>query len=335
MDTQTYQTLYLQGLPYFSEEVTLVQEALQRKQCVAFCSAYKMGDRRFLDYLYSIFQHSGEYDVYYDHDDSFTAQTLDLVQKKESTRQKLLLVPWYFRKEKSFTSAFTRYMRNKSNTFLSLIILEASYFDTPEKVFSHTSTPVEVILTRKPLSKENSKHLLDVREQLYGKKLPPGARKTILSLTNGHIGLTKRLFLLAQQKHPLTIPKLLHEPTIRAELLQLELEYRTLSRMTTERIGLTTENGVITIPLLKAFVKSLAQPTLDQLSPLYQELLELFLQQPGKFLSKEAIHAHLNQQKPYSLWAVYKTMSRFGKAIQEKYMLRTISGKGYKLISAT
>lgn len=327
-----YLAQYERGLPYFDSDLSTLCSAIEKKQCVVLCSAYKMGDRRFLDYLYHHISHEDHLDVYYDKENLFTASTLEKIQEKTTTRTKVVLLPWYFRKPTTFTRAFLQLMRDRRATFISVIIMEPSFFDAPEKFFPDTNLPMQVVLARKPLDKENTLSLLHIRENLADTHIAPETLSQVYALSGGHIGLTKRLFTLATQGERLKLPALLFDPALRATLLNLELQYRTLSKETCKKIGLLTQEEGIAIPLLRAFVQSITEELSDTLTPLQQKLLELFLSRNGELVTKEEVHEIMDPEREYSLWAVYKSIARFSKAVEKQYVVKNVSGKGYVLV---
>lgn len=332
MDKQEYAQIYDRGLPYFDTEHELVVASLMQKQCVALCSAYKMGDRRFIDYLYHTIAHDDRFDVYYDKENTFTPTTLEKIQRTVTKRIKVVLLPWYFRMSPDFQQSYLSIMRNKNNSFVSIIVLEPSFLDHPELLFPNTNTPMERILTRLPLDKTRTGQLLDIRCQLAGLTLSETQRARITNLSGGHIGLIKRLFNLAIQGSDLTKQVTLEDPAIKADLLNLELQYRTLTQATNKRIGILKDDLSVAIPLLRYFIDSITTSLTDTLSPLYQQLLTLFLSKNGGIVTKDEIHQIMNQEQEYSLWAVYKNISRFAKSIEKKYLIKNISGKGYLLV---
>ncbi|MCC7304093.1 helix-turn-helix domain-containing protein [bacterium] len=323
---------YTKGLLYFQNDLDLVVSTLEKRKCVVLCSAYKMGDRRFVDYLNFTIEHDDRFDVYYDKENTYTQELLELIQQRVTSRIKVLLLPWYFRMSDAFKELFTSLMKDRKNTFISVIILEPEFFERPERVFATTNIPMEVILTRKPLDKDAAGQLLETRCGLEKVTLTDQQKEKIISLSGGHIGLLKRVFNLAIQGKTLTPTEVLSDPAIKADLLNLELQYRTLSQATCKKIGLLRDDNSVAVPLLRYFLNSIQQNLSDTLSPLYQKLLTLFLEKEGEIVTKEEIHALMNEEQEYSLWAVYKNISRFAKAIQKKYAIKNVSGKGYMLL---
>lgn len=327
-----YSDLYTQGLPYFADDLAKVLHALEHRQCVTLCSAYKMGDRRFVDYLNSILQQSGRHTVHYDADYTFTIEDLSALQSSSINKQKVVLLPWFWRMNKSFLREYTNIMRDKKHAFTSVIVLEPEFLDHPERLFPDTNVPLEVIITRKPLQKIAVEQLLDARSSLANAALSASQREKISKLSGGHIGLVKRLFNLAIQQQLTTPESALQDPAIKTDLLNLEHQYRTLSKETCMAIGLLRKDGSIAIPLLRDFLNSISTDFASTLSPLQQKLLELFESKQGQIVSKKEIHQLMSTEGTYSLWAVYKVVSRFAAAIAHKYRVRNVSGKGYILL---
>lgn len=292
----------------------------------------KMGDWGFAAYLHATIQHDDRYDVYYDVEGTFTDKTLKKIQEKATSRTKVLILPLYFQMSPAFQRGFLRLMRTKTHTFISIIIMEPEFLEHPEKFFPDTNVPMEVILTRKPFSKELTSELIDIRCQLENNTITEKQKAQIYNLSGGHIGLTKRLCLLIFQGKKLSLQDALLDPVIKNDLLRLELQYRILAPDTLKILGILREDGSHTIPLLREFIAAINGNFVDTLSPMYQKLLSLFLTKPGDLVTKEEVHQILSDNKSYSLWAVYKNMSRFAKAVNAKYLIKTVSGKGYILL---
>jgi len=328
-----YSAVYKQGLPYFEDDLRKTIHAVDRGQCVALCSAYKMGDRRFVDYLNFMLSRKNDIDVSYDAENSYTRNQLHTFQEKPSSGKKVLLLPWFWRMDTRVIKQYTEVMRDKRNTFISVIVLEPEFLDHPESVFPDTNLPFEVLLIRKPLSPILTEQLLKTRCELANATLTQQQRKQILTLGGGHIGLTKRLFNLAIQGTPQTLEYALRDPAIKTDLLNLEHQCRTLSLDTCQTIGLLRKDGTSSIPLLRHFIGSISADFSASLTPFQQELLTLFEQKKGQIVSKNEIHRLMNTDGHYSLWAVYKVISRFAAAVSHKYRVRNISGKGYILVA--
>jgi len=326
-----YQDLYKQGLPYFQHDVEKILAALEQKQCVALCSAYKMGDHRFVDYLYSLIKDTNQYDVFYDAENSYTKNKLIEFQEKHSDKNKVLLLPWFWRMNQSVVKEYTSIMRDKRNKFTSVIILDPTFLDKPEKLFPDTNTPTEIMITRSLLLPGEISKLLLTREKLANRTIPQAQKKKIGILSGGHIGLAKRLFTLAVQGETISLENLIVDTAIRSDLLNLEHQIQTLSQSTAKKIGLLDKNNQISIPLLQRFIANKNKVSTVRLSPLYQQILSIFLAKEGAIVSKKELHEIINKEKVYSLWAVYKTISRFKNAIKPIYELRTVNGKGYLL----
>lgn len=72
--------------------------------------------------------------------------------------------------------------------------------------------------------------------------------------------------------------------------------------------------------------------SIRDLAPAYQELFDRFLNKKSKVVSLSEIHNILTPDKEFSMWATYKSISRFAKEIAPKYKVQNIKGKGYRLI---
>ncbi len=292
-----------------------------------------MGDRRFVDYLNFVLTQSNSFDISYDAKNSYTREQLREFQNKVTSKPKVLLLPWFWRMDRSVIKAYTEIMRDKRNTFVSVIILEPAFLDQPEDMFPDTNLPFEVLLTRKPLNRPETEQLLDTRCALASATITKNQRDRIFLLARGHIGLTKRLFNLTLQGATLTKDYMLRDPAVKTDLLNLELQCRTLSTDCCKTLGLLREDSSCAIPLLKSFIDSLSTDFVADLTPLQQKLLALFEQKSGRIVSKEEVYRIMSTEGTYSLWAVYKTISRFATAISQKYRIRNVSGKGYILVA--
>lgn len=291
-----------------------------------------MGDRRFVDYLNFKLSHKSGIDVSYDAENSFTREQLHEFQEKPSVGKKVLLLPWFWRMDTKVIKQYTEIMRDKKNTFVSVIVLEPEFLDHPEKVFPDTNVPFETLRCRQPLGRIQADQVLDARCALAEESISSKQRERILSLAGGHIGLLKRLFNIALQGDTLKMDTVLNDPAVKTDLLHLEFQLRALSMPTSKKIGLLRNDNTCALPLLKIFIQSHSEDFASTLTPAQQMLLDLFLSKKGVVISKEEIHRKMNTEGNYSIWAVYKTVSRLSNAITHKYRIRNVSGKGYMLV---
>lgn len=330
-DKSTYTKLYADGIPYFEKDLQQIICGLQSNRCVVFSSARRMGTRRFCDYLAYYIEHKTNFILYYDQKNTFSEDTLNNAQQ-EKERQVVLLLPWYAQMKQSFLQRFSRVMKTKSETMLSITAVDADFYDEPEKYFHDTFRPIEYVVTRQLLDITAMKSLIKTRCTIDKCSVVQQDVDQMIKYSGGCIGILKRMFtLMAVEKVRVTPEYLLQDPAMRMELLTLEHQLRTLSNGTLKRIGLLSETDRIAIPLLQLFVRSIGDRFRKELLPKHNELLEVFLNKSDGIVTLNEIHHVLNTNKSYSIWGTYKAASRFAKAIESRYRLRNIRGKGYQL----
>jgi hypothetical protein len=327
-----YSDLYNKKLGYFQQYLDTIVDDLSKKRSVCLCAAYKLGDRRFIDYLAFTLAKSDDFFVFHDEKNEFTVDTLISIQATIAVKKKVLLLPYFEEKDTQFLAYYSKLMRNRSNTFLSVIRVNAEFLDKPEAYFPDTNLPMESLCVMTPFTAIESDEIIAVREALDEMSIDAASKKFIVVQNGGHAGLIKRACSLYRQNGKITEEMMLHDPPTKAVLLQLEHQMRTLSAYSLKRIGLLSQLERCTIPILDKFMANTRGNIEAALSAVETELLHLLQRQQGIPLSLESIHKAIRPNTPYSMWATYKIVSRFTSAIAVLYRVKNVKGKGYLLL---
>lgn len=327
-----YLTMYQQGISYYDTHAADIASNLCEGRCVVVCSLPKVGNKSLLAYLTYKLPSYGEFETYFDEFGTYDLEKLEQISLIESTRKKIVILPYFEDASKEFIEGFHRMLRYRQNSFLTVLRLHSDFLENPTRFFPVSTEPYESVVILRPFVKETHLEIIRVREKLVQVTLPERARAIILRYCGGHVALIKRAVTLFKINKRLSLEDLLIDPASKSILIQLEFASRTLRQETLSQLGMYDDRGGYAIPLLGEFISRLNEKSMQELSPLHRQLLALLLSNKGVPVSMQEIQRVLEPGKPFSLWKMYKLMQRFGDSVKDKYQLRTEKGKGYYLV---
>lgn len=108
-------------------------------------------------------------------------------------------------------------------------------------------------------------------------------------------------------------------------------------KVTVSKLGILDENGEIRSELLKQYFRDYKEKYIEQsypnLSELEIKLLTYLYASEGNVVSKDQLgDLMLLGNHNYSLWAIYKQISRLKPKISDRFVIENIKGKGYMLV---
>lgn len=327
----TYKKLYNEGIKYLHTDLEDIIHALDSGESVCLCSAYKMGDRRLIDYLAYYLGHSTDYYVIYDENNSLDVSSLEKQIRLARNKKIIILLPTYPYKSREFQTFFQKFMFNQKNKYLSVILLHHDFLVDPTAYFPDSISPISYVKMRRPLNFEMTRAVIEARRRLNGWNIPKKFEGDIYKDSGGIIGLIKRLCSYVDKYGNLELSDLLSYPPIVSTLSYLKGQFDCLDERNLRKLGLIDRDGEPKGDLLRSYIFRSSPGRGLALSPSQARLLDLFLRKKGEIVSMDQIDECLRYDGDYSMWGTYQSISRFKRAILRVYRLENVRGKGYIL----
>lgn len=163
--------------------------------------------------------------------------------------------------------------------------------------------------------------------------------RKIFELSGGHPGLVKHLGKCVDDWGREVLNKLvvlIGYPSITIKLRELASVIMTQDKVVLNDLGMINKEGEIFSPLLKTYLQSYRAENVDELLPnlTVQEtkIFSYFLANKDVFVDKDKIAFLMGlSDENFSLWAVYKAISRLKSRLPKTYQLKVMKNKGYLL----
>lgn len=172
----------------------------------------------------------------------------------------------------------------------------------------------------------------------YGWKISSTSYEEIYKLSGGIPRIIKYLNKeLYESRIPLTNKdKLIIIPQIEFQLKLMAKILITYDQKQIQLLGLADEKFLLKSALIKYFLKNFRSEIITQLYPQLGDtetrILSFFSENEGKIVTLDNL-AHLMKMsdEDFSLWAIYKVISRIKPKIKYNFQINNVKGKGYIL----
>ncbi len=194
-----------------------------------------------------------------------------------------------------------------------------------------------------PFDLAGTKRILEVNHKVLGYQFSSSAIKKIHRLSGGNPSLIKHLEKCVDElgEQVLTKQKILTVyPSLRIKLNDINEVILSETKEVLIQIGIINEKGKLFSPLTAEYLKKYELESIEEivpgLTPQEKKILTFFLKNKGKIVTKDRIFMLMElSEENYSLWAIYKAISRLKNKIEGKYQLRALKNRGYFLASAS
>lgn len=186
---------------------------------------------------------------------------------------------------------------------------------------------------------EGVKRIIEINNEQYKWNTPLSLLKKIYFLSGGNPALVRNICMAVNAYGEKTLQNL--KKLIKFESLGFRLAEiaELVTKLTIEEqieIGLLNSNGTLFSGLLTEYLKESEIGVLDKIFPDLtrkdRKILGVFLQNPGIIIDKDQLSLILDQSvDTYSEWAIYKAIERVREKVKDKYQIKTLKGKGWRL----
>jgi len=210
-----------------------------------------------------------------------------------------------------------------------------------DKFFSASKTIFSNLAKIPPFDQEGTRRILEANQQALGYNYPLATVKKIHQLSGGNPSLIKHLGKCVDEmgQQVLSDPKMLiNYPSLKIKLNDINEVILSESKEVLEQIGIINQKGKLFSPLVAEYYKNYELENIEEivpsLTPQEKRILTFFLKNKGKIIDKDHIFMLMElAEEDYSLWAIYKAISRLKNKIKGKYQLRALKSRGYLLAS--
>lgn len=229
---------------------------------------------------------------------------------------------------------------NQQN-FTVLTVADYTLFKHTDKYLKY-ATNLFTPLRRIPnFDMEGVKRIIKMNNTEYKWNTPLNFAKKILFLSGGNPALVYSICMAMYYEGELFLDhtkKLVKYQPLNFRLSEIA---ELIPKLTIEeqiQIGILNNNGTLFSELLIEYLKTNELEGLDKLFPdltkTDRKILTLFIQNLGQIISKDQLSLILDQTADtYSEWAIYKAVARVRDKIRDKYTIKTLKGRGWRMES--
>ncbi|MBN2015784.1 helix-turn-helix domain-containing protein [Candidatus Dojkabacteria bacterium] len=186
---------------------------------------------------------------------------------------------------------------------------------------------------------EGVKRIIKINNDEYKWNIPLDLTKKILFLSGGNPALVYSICMAIYYEGEKILDhtrKLVKYQPLNFRLAEIA---ELITKLTIEeqiQIGVLNNNGTIFSELLVEYLKNNEIEGLDKLFPdltkTDRKILTLFIRNPGIIIDKDQLSLILDQTADtYSEWAIYKAVARVRDKIRDRYTIRTLKGRGWRM----
>ncbi|MBU0975301.1 MAG: helix-turn-helix domain-containing protein [Patescibacteria group bacterium] len=185
------------------------------------------------------------------------------------------------------------------------------------------------------------KRIIRINNKEYNWEIPESNARKILFLSGGNPALVKAICFAMDEEgkaildHP---EKLINTQPLNFRLTNIARLITQLSIDQQIHLGIINNNGTIFSELLALYTKVNEIEYLDKILPdltkTDRQILSVFIQNQGKVIDKDQLSLILDQTADtYSEWAIYKAVARVRDKVKDRYTIKTLKGRGWRMES--
>lgn len=221
-----------------------------------------------------------------------------------------------------------------SNCDYSIIKDSQKYFSAGKTIFSN-------LIKIPPFDLAGTKKILEINREILGYKFSSSAVRKIHQLSGGNPSLIKYLGKCVDEMGKKVLSRLetlINYPSLKIKLNDINEVILSEPKEVLIQIGIINEKGQIFSPLVADYYKNYELENIEEivpnLTPKEKKIFTFFLKNKGKIIDKDRIFMLMElSEEGYSLWAIYKTISRLKNKIKGRYQLKALKNQGYTLVS--
>jgi hypothetical protein len=323
-----YHSLYKEDLPHLRFWTKQIIKFARSHENVSVFSMPYMGVSRVINYTAYLLKKEVDLNVIYL---THIGNPISLISDKLSADKfNLLIEPSYCKLSVEDQREIESLIMRNSHLLNIIVGGQASLISNIEENKYFNTKFLENIVILRPLDYDLTISLINSRMTLDKIEVPSSLLETIYELGGGHGGLTKQIVLFFNKYKSLEISKLLLDPTIKIMCNAILSETKCYTDKVKADLGLFKAEGKYFAELLNVY-KSELQEKRSSLTVKQAKLLSYLKSRMGETVSREEIEEMLFNENDYSMWGVYKFISRFREAISAEYDLINVYNQGYIL----
>ncbi|MBU0708643.1 helix-turn-helix domain-containing protein [Patescibacteria group bacterium] len=341
------QGTYYHALPrdYFNNLYPRVIEKLTKGENVLVSAMYGCGGKTFLNFFLRLAEENNLFDqiLYFDPEIE-SSNLVDFVKKQIGAYSQMLVIIRHFDmvEDKINTlEKLNRLRQPRPDNLTYLVITNHKGILNPNDYFAQSSTFFSSQYQIEPFSFKQAKQMIQITANYYGWTISPTQYSKIFSLSGGIPRLIKHICKdLAEKNIKLgNINKLLQNPSILFQVNFITVLITTLSNPQLELLGIINEKSEILSHLTEQYFKNFQSQLVKELYPNLtnseKKVFTYLHQNQNKLVSLDKLGDLMEMNGyNYSLWAIYKLISRLKPKIGKHFDIINVKGRGYYLKDA-
>ena len=352
--SQTYEILpifdmnqaYFETLPkdYFGDLYQKVSSSLTKGENVCISVIPGFGEKTIFNFLTFNFRNDKLFDGIYVYDPELEAENLTdfckKIESKKTAKNKLIIIRFFEQVDDKphVLEKLDSIRRKNPKNLIYLVITNQEAYLNPSSHQAISTVFFSELKFIYPFNIGQTKKMIDSLKNYYGWKINPSIYREIYRLSGGVPRIIKYLTKeLYESRIKLTDKdKLIQIPQIEFQLRFLTNILITLSQNRLQILGLIDEKSHLKSSLLKYYLKNYISEIITRLYPQLgnteTKVLSFFSENEGKIIGMDNI-ANLMKMSDdnFSLWAIYKVISRLKPKVKNNFEIKNIKGKGYML----
>ncbi len=305
---------------------------------VCLTSAPGMADKRFLDYAAWRLASENGVEVFTVSADEVPVKKI-LAAKEKGKKQIIVLIPELDTFRLTLEPQLLKLAAlDKDHRVTFVSVIGVNYLLEPEK-YRAIAGILGQSIQRQPLSDfTHFTEYLELRAKIHGWEIELNSAQIerLHKLSGGNYRLIKRLGNLAHAAggvDRLLLSELLETPEIKLVLSELAAVYVTLPEVMLKKLGITGKTGKPLSMLLQNYLERHNIVPKEELSGKLLKVFNLLYENRGRLVTIDQIENAVRSPHEATLWAIYKLVNRLKKAVAGRYVITSVSGKGYVLDS--
>lgn len=333
------------NLGYYGNLYSKIGTSLDNGEDVFLFSLSGCGDKVALNFLLKMLRKNKKYDRVYYLD--MEVEEMDLVkyirEKISVDSQRKLMVIRNFHNvdnKEDVLEKLCSYKTPHPKALAYLIAADHTGILRPDDYFGRTRSFTSQRYKLLPFDFQETCRMMEVYEKAYGWRIKPTRYRRIFELSGGIPGFFKHIC----QEHVEEgvamedLAEYQKNPSILFGLKNYTRMLISLTKPDLKELGLTDDRGKIRSRLLadyfRIYQSSLISELYPGLSRLEAKVLTYLWENRGKPVSLDKIGDLMEMgEERYSLWAIYKLVSRLKPKVVNHFTVKNAKGRGYILIS--
>ena len=337
---------YHETLPknYFYGLYQKVSKSLNHGENVCISVLYGCGVKTSFNFLYNHLKKSKNFEAIDIYDPEI--KDLDLVtfvSKVNRKKSRLIIIRFFenLKNKREVLEKIDSFRRPNPASLVFLVIADHTAITEPENYTAISTVFFSDIIYLTPYSYNQTILMIGTLTSYYGWSINKNLHKKIFILSGGVPRFIKYLCKeVSESFNPIdNLEKIILSPQIN---FQLELMVKLLITMPSKKLqilGIVDNKNTIKSKLLKYYYNNYRSPIITNLYPKLTEseskLLTYILVGGGVVSIDKIADLIKMSDEDFSLWAIYKLISRLKPKIKNNFKIKNLKGKGYYLEKVT